>query len=92
VRRFNPLVPPPAWGRGTVTSLEGGIFWGTVGVIRELLARQANDLEGDAWVIWTGGDGALLARHVAGAAATIVPDLVLVGLSRLAFPWVRHTA
>ena len=35
-----PLVHPdqsaPSWGRGTLPSLEAGVFWGTVGSIREL--------------------------------------------------------
>ena len=42
-----PLIHPdqsaPSWGRGTLGSLEAGIFWGTVGAVRELLARQAFD-------------------------------------------------
>ena len=55
-RQLDPHDPPPAWGRGTVPSLTAGIFWGTVGLVRELLARQADDLDGDPWVIWAGGD------------------------------------
>ena len=47
---------PPAWGRGTVDSLKAGIFWGIVGAVRELLARQEADLGRDPWVVWTGGD------------------------------------
>ncbi len=84
-RRFDPDDPPPAWGRGTIGSLNGGIFWGTVGVVRELLARQSDDLDGEPWVIWAGGDAPLLAPFVSGDDATIEPDLVLVGLARLAF-------
>ena len=60
-RQFDPHHPPPAWGRGTVASLKAGIFWGTVGLVRELLARQADDLDGDPWVVWAGGDATLLA-------------------------------
>jgi type III pantothenate kinase len=91
VRRFDPDHPPAPWGRGTLTSLDAGIFWGTVGVVRELLARQADDLPGDPWVIWTGGDGALLARFVSGEDARIEPNLVLVGLAMLATRRVEHT-
>jgi type III pantothenate kinase len=53
-----------------------------VGAVRELLARQTADLGNDPWVIWTGGDAAMLAGPVAGADARIEPDLVLIGLCR----------
>ncbi len=83
-RQFDPSHPPQAWGRGTISSLTAGIFWGTVGVVRELLARQTDGLDGDPWVIWAGGDAALIAQYVSGADAIIEPNLVLVGLSYLA--------
>jgi type III pantothenate kinase len=84
VRQFHTEQPAPRWGRGTVASLQAGIFWGTVGAVRELLARQGEDLSGDPWVLWTGGDAAILAPHVSGDMARIEPDLVLVGLSQMA--------
>lgn len=85
-RQLDPDHPPPPWGAGTVPSLAAGIFWGTVGIVRELLARQHDDIDGEPWVIWAGGDAELLARYAGGKNATIEPDLVLVGLSQLAFP------
>ena len=72
---------PPAWGRGTVDSLKAGIFWGIVGAVRELLARQEADLGGDPWVVWTGGDAALLAPLIFGAEARIEPNLILDALA-----------
>lgn len=79
-----PLVSPdqnaPAWGRSTEPSLEAGVFWGTVGAVRELLARQRPDLGGEPRVVWTGGDSELLAPAVEGDSALIAPDLVLRGL------------
>jgi type III pantothenate kinase len=83
-RQFDPLHPPPAWGPGTVASLTAGSFWGTVGIVRELLARQVNDVNGEPWVIWAGGDAMLLAPYVGGKEAIIEPNLVLVGLSHVA--------
>ena len=77
--------PPPVWGRSTGPALEAGVFWGMVGAIRELLARQADDMIGISSVLWTGGDAELLARAVAGNDARIEPDLVLLGLARVAF-------
>jgi type III pantothenate kinase len=79
-----PRAAPPAWGSSTQPAVESGVFWGTVGAVRELLARQAGDLSGDLWVIWTGGDAALLASPIAGGDARIEPDLVLLGLAHLA--------
>jgi type III pantothenate kinase len=77
--------PPPVWGRSTRPAMEAGVFWGMVGAIRELLARQADDMIGISSVLWTGGDAELLARSVAGSDTRIEPDLVLLGLTLLAF-------
>ena len=71
---------PPTWGRGTVSSLAAGVFWGTVGTVRELISRQEPDLGGAPWVVWAGGDAALIANHVLGESARVIPELVLVGL------------
>jgi len=84
-----PLIHPdqsaPFWGRGTLDSLEAGIFWGSVGAVRELLARQVFDQGEKPWIVWTGGDAERLARPVCGDDARIIPDLVLQGLVRAAF-------
>jgi type III pantothenate kinase len=71
---------PPHWGASTRPALEAGIFWGTVGAVRELVDRQTGDLGKERWVMWTGGDAALLADAVDGSLARIEPDLVLMGL------------
>jgi type III pantothenate kinase len=76
---------PPPWGRGTRASLEAGLFWGMVGSVRELLARQRDDLGQEPWVIWTGGDAELLARPIFGALARVEPNLVLLGLCEMVF-------
>ena len=47
---------PPGWGSSTRPALESGVYWGVVGAIRELIARQADDLPGDPYLVWTGGD------------------------------------
>ena len=84
-----PLVRPdssaPFWGRGTMPSLEAGVFWGTVGAVRELLARQSFDDGESPWIVWTGGDAERLASAVCGEATRIIPDLVLLGLTAAAF-------
>jgi type III pantothenate kinase len=73
---------PRCWGSSTRPAVEAGVFWGTVGAVRELLDRQKADLGSDPWVIWTGGDASLLAGAVAGNEARVEPELVLLGLCR----------
>jgi type III pantothenate kinase len=70
----------PFWGRSTVPAIESGVFWGTVGALKELIARQ-RDSPIEPWVVWTGGDAERLARHVIAGTPTICPDLVLQGLA-----------
>ncbi|CAN5909534.1 type III pantothenate kinase [soil metagenome] len=75
--------PPPPSGPSTASAMAAGIFWGTLGAIRELVQRGS---EGpDSWRIWTGGDASWLAPQLDGPQAWIVPDLVLLGLARAAF-------
>jgi type III pantothenate kinase len=76
---------PPCWGASTRPAVEAGVFWGTVGAVRELLARQVADMGNEPWVIWTGGDAPLIAGAVVGNEARIEPDLVLLGLCRAVF-------
>jgi type III pantothenate kinase len=79
-----PNAPPP-WGRSTEPALAAGVFWGTVGAIRELLSRQAEGLDPPPWLVWTGGDAQRLAPWIDRPGARVVPDLVLLGLARAAF-------
>ncbi len=80
-RQLDPHHPPPVWGRGTVSSLTAGIFWGTVGPGPGTRgSSESTTLGGEPWVVWAGGDGPLLARYVSGDDARIEPDLVLIGL------------
>jgi type III pantothenate kinase len=83
----HPGAAPAAWGRSTRPALEAGVFWSTVGGVRELLGRQAADLGSHAWLVWTGGDAGRLAPWIdwPAGAVRIVPDLVLEGLARIAF-------
>jgi type III pantothenate kinase len=83
--QVQPREAPPSWGASTRPALEAGIFWGAVGAVRELLARQASGLSPEPWLVWTGGDAPLLAPWVPWEGALVVPDLVLNGLARLAF-------
>ena len=76
---------PAPWGASTAPAMAAGVFWGTVGAIRELLSRQAAEEAAVPWLVWTGGDAERLAPPISGENARIMPDLVLRGLARVAF-------
>lgn len=80
-----PRDAPPAWGHSTRPALEAGLFWGVVGLSRELVARQSAGLDPEPWLVWTGGDAAAIAPWVEPQRGQVVPDLVLEGLARVAF-------
>jgi type III pantothenate kinase len=76
----------PFWGKGTRDSLEAGVFWGTVGTVRELIVRQVADLGSNPWVVWTGGDAQRLAAQITEFDTRVEPDLILLALAQFAFP------
>ena len=80
-----PGAMPVAWGASTVPAIRAGTAWGLVGIARELVARQSLGFESPPWVIWTGGDGRVVARAIIGDSADYVPDLVLRGLAIAGF-------
>jgi type III pantothenate kinase len=73
----------PFWGHSTIPAIEAGVFWGTVGALRELIARQ-RESRPEPWIVWTGGDAERLAVEVVNGPPVICPDLVLRGLALLA--------
>jgi type III pantothenate kinase len=78
----HPDRPPSSWGRSTVPALEAGVFWGTVGLIRMLVERQAEGLSPRPWVVWSGGDAELLMGPTSLDFPEVLhsPTLVLDGL------------
>jgi type III pantothenate kinase len=75
---------PPPWAPSTIAAMEAGLFWGMVGMARELIARQAEEFGVAPHVIWTGGDANMLAPWVTGPESRIEADLVLTGMAQLA--------
>ena len=69
-----------AIGRSTVESIQNGLFWSNVGMIKELVARVTEEAfrEDAPVVIATGGFATLF--DGLGLFDAIVPDLILVGL------------
>jgi type III pantothenate kinase len=97
LRRETALLPlvdvehdTPCWGRSTVPAIESGVFWGTVGALKELIARQRTSPI-EPWIAWTGGDAERLARHVLPGTPMIQPDLVLRGLALVVKEELRYS-
>ncbi|QGJ71071.1 Type III pantothenate kinase [Planctomycetales bacterium 10988] len=72
-------VPPEPLGRSTIEAMRGGIFWGAVGAIRELIVQLQRDLSQEPDVFITGGASALIAKAL-GNGARHVPHLTLGGI------------
>ena len=73
-------VPPEPLGTATVPAMKAGLFWGTVGAIRELSARMGEGLARPPQFFLTGGAGPAVAALL-GADATHVPHLTLAGIA-----------
>ena len=75
--------PESPLGRDTASAMRSGVFYGTLGAVREIVARIGLVLDRDLAVFLTGGDAALLAS-AAPKDWIVVPALTLEGL-RLAY-------
>lgn len=51
-------------GRDTVSSMQAGCLWGTVGMVREILTALASELNEPPYVVATGGDAGLIASKL----------------------------
>jgi len=74
-----PEVPNTPWGRNTDEAISGGLIFGIVGAVREIVERYANRLGSWPELIATGGDARLIARHCDFIHA-VVDDLLLMGI------------
>lgn len=75
------IVPPEAaLGRSTVESIQAGIYWSNVGMVRELVKRISDEVFEGAkpLVIGTGGFAQLFNREK--LFDVVIPDLILIGL------------
>lgn len=71
--------PPQTAGRDTITNIQSGLYFGTLGIIKELTARIEKEEKLDsAVIIGTGGLSGLFTSE--GVFDVILPDLVLQGL------------
>jgi type III pantothenate kinase len=74
--------PPRAIGRTTTESIQSGLLFGYVGLVKELVARFQTELGKGTKVIATGGLASLIAP-LTGVVDAINPDLTLLGLGIL---------
>lgn len=74
---------PDAVGKSTEAAVAGGLFWGTVGAVREVIARQRDRLTQPPQVFLTGGAAPSVARLLGGPDCTVryVPHLILAGIA-----------
>jgi type III pantothenate kinase len=74
---------PSAVGTSTDEAIAAGLYWGAVGAVRELIARQSDRLISAPQVFVTGGTSPEMARLVGSPDYTVryVPHLVLSGLA-----------
>jgi type III pantothenate kinase len=80
------LAPPPrVIGKGTVDSIQSGLFYGYLGLVEGVTKRILEEL-GEAVVIATGGFAEVVARHTR-VIRHVEPDLTLIGLKLL---WARN--
>ncbi|MEK9822159.1 MAG: type III pantothenate kinase [Gammaproteobacteria bacterium] len=77
------LPPRTALGRSTVESIQSGLYWSNVGMVRELIGRiTAEEFSDEApVVIGTGGFAQLFNREE--LFDHVVPDLILAGLQEI---------
>jgi len=73
-----PRESPPVLGKHTEAAMQSGLFWGTVGAIRELVARLRAAWGLDADVLLTGGD-AVPSALLQAVPGRFVPYLALYG-------------
>lgn len=77
---------PQPIGRATNAAIASGIYWGSIGAVKELIARMSDELSPSSKsslepeIFVTGGFGPALAKHLGGQAKSL-PHLVLSGIA-----------
>ena len=61
LRRVEPVAPDSVIGRNTINSIQSGLVWGFVAQVEGMVQRMVAELGGNARVIATGGQAALVA-------------------------------
>lgn len=80
---INPHEPEHAIGKSTEEAMHAGAVYGYRGLVKEILLRLGEELDGNPVVVATGGDAALIARGVP-VIGKVDPDITLDGLRLIA--------
>ena len=75
--------PPPILGPNTAAAIRSGLYWGTIGAARELLARAIAEQSPTPDIFVTGGDAHVLAPLL-DPNARVVNHLCLAGIAIVA--------
>jgi type III pantothenate kinase len=77
------VAPKSSLGRSTIESIQAGLYWSNVGMVRELVGRITAEVFADEapLVIGTGGFAQLFNREK--LFDHLVPDLILTGLMEI---------
>jgi len=75
-------VPPAAVGKSTQQAIAAGLYWGTVGAVRQLIERLSATCDRSPQLFVTGGDAAQIAPQLASEERPlrVIPHLVLAGI------------
>ncbi|MFQ5911720.1 MAG: type III pantothenate kinase [Nitrospinota bacterium] len=77
--RVEIIRPEHAVGRNTISSMQSGILFGYVGLVKEMVSRIREEVGGNPQVVATGGEAELIARET-DIIDTVDPYLTLEGL------------
>jgi type III pantothenate kinase len=80
--------PKEAIGKSTIKSIQSGLYFGYVGLIKEILKRIRKELPGNPQIIATGGLASLIVPEIK-EVRKIVPELTLEGMRII---WEKITA
>jgi type III pantothenate kinase len=78
------LEKPPALGKSTTAAIESGLYWGSIGAIRQLVSQLSATLKQPPELILTGGASAQvvnLLAEIENLTVRHVPHLVLAGIA-----------
>lgn len=75
--------PPAVLGRSTEAAMRSGLYWGTVGAVKEVVLRLVSQISDDALLIVSGGTAELLKDRLP-LKSLHVPQLVLSGIAMIA--------
>ncbi|MCA9197009.1 MAG: type III pantothenate kinase [Planctomycetales bacterium] len=74
---------PSVVGRSTEEAIQSGVYWGTIGAIRQVVQQMQSELSSPAQIFVTGGDMQKMMWHLPDH-AEFVPHLILSGIELIA--------